>query len=389
MGTKYSSQSASGYNSSPPSDDGSTAATNRVSWATIKTKITDPIKTLADAINTALTTVFDTSARAITASDSAVAGDHDRVIQVNTASVSVTLADAATMAAGYMVGVHNNSSGNISVVRATGADTINGATKNIVLPAGQRANFRVNAAANGYLLENATGGLILDPTDPSKQAKIDVSAVTTGTVRTLTLPDFNVDVGITGLTEDTSPDRNADYFTTYDASAGGLKKVLLGRAGAWTSLGEVATTSGTSKTWTGIPAWATEIRINFVGVSLSGSSHMLFQLGDSGGVENTGYLGSGVDLADASAVVATTSTAGFIMPAGAAGRIYHGTIHISLEDSSDFTWTAQGFFGRSDGAGGSIVGGSKATSAVTDRVQIASANGSDTFDAGVANAWYR
>lgn len=92
------------------------------------------------------------------------------------------------MAAGYKVDVHNNSTGNITVKRATGGDTINGAAKNIVLPPQQRLKLRVNAAANGYLIEESTGGLILDPTDPSKQAKWDVSGVATGTVITLTPP---------------------------------------------------------------------------------------------------------------------------------------------------------------------------------------------------------
>lgn len=169
-------------------DDGSTASTNRLTWATIKTKLPDPIKTYVDAIASALTSVFDTSARAITADDSSAATDHDRVIQVNTSSVNVTLADAATMAAGYKVDVHNNSTGNITVKRATGGDTINGAAKNIVLPPQQRLKLRVNAAATGYLIEESTGGLILDATDPSKQAKWDVSGVATGTLITLTPP---------------------------------------------------------------------------------------------------------------------------------------------------------------------------------------------------------
>jgi len=45
----YTSASISGYNTSPPDDDGSKSSDNRVSWAKHKTKLGDPIKTLAEA----------------------------------------------------------------------------------------------------------------------------------------------------------------------------------------------------------------------------------------------------------------------------------------------------------------------------------------------------
>lgn len=54
----YTTQTISGYNSSPPVDDGTVSAANQVFWSTPKTKLADPIKTLAEAINTALVTAF-------------------------------------------------------------------------------------------------------------------------------------------------------------------------------------------------------------------------------------------------------------------------------------------------------------------------------------------
>ncbi|MFQ5624637.1 MAG: hypothetical protein ACE5FS_14725 [Paracoccaceae bacterium] len=56
MTSPYTSQSISGYNSSPPSDDGSATEANRGKWATIKSKIGDPLKTLAEAIDSAVVT---------------------------------------------------------------------------------------------------------------------------------------------------------------------------------------------------------------------------------------------------------------------------------------------------------------------------------------------
>jgi hypothetical protein len=48
----YTSVSITGYNSSPPPDDGSQTSANKVSWAKHKEKHSDPIKTLAESINT-------------------------------------------------------------------------------------------------------------------------------------------------------------------------------------------------------------------------------------------------------------------------------------------------------------------------------------------------
>ena len=50
----YSSQSIAGYNTSPPADDGSEVAANKLEWSKHKTKLGDPIKTLSEAINTAV-----------------------------------------------------------------------------------------------------------------------------------------------------------------------------------------------------------------------------------------------------------------------------------------------------------------------------------------------
>src|SRR2546421_8974342 len=114
MGTKYSSQSASGYNSSPPIDDGSQVAANLVTWVGVKTKLADPIKTLADAENTALVTALDLSARAISGNDTAVASDHWKTLQV-TGATTITLSSAASVGAGYEVGIFNAGASTVTV----------------------------------------------------------------------------------------------------------------------------------------------------------------------------------------------------------------------------------------------------------------------------------
>ena len=55
----YSAPAISGYNSSPPADDGSKTDANRVQWSKHLSKIGDPVKTLAEAAVSASTSAFN------------------------------------------------------------------------------------------------------------------------------------------------------------------------------------------------------------------------------------------------------------------------------------------------------------------------------------------
>jgi len=54
----YTSVSISGYNASPPPDDGTVTSDNKVEWAKHINKIGNPLKTLAEAINTNISAAF-------------------------------------------------------------------------------------------------------------------------------------------------------------------------------------------------------------------------------------------------------------------------------------------------------------------------------------------
>ena len=148
----------------------------------------------------------------------------------------------------------------------------------------------------------------------------------------------------------------------------------------------VASTSGTSIDFTGIPSWVKRITVMFEGVSTNGTSIPLIQLGDSGGVETTGYLGSGSSVLAGNNCSATLHTAGFGIGAGInAVDIFHGAVQINLLNQSTNTWTANGNLGRSNIANVFSCTGSKSLSATLDRVRITTTNGTDTFDAGTIN----
>lgn len=149
-----------------------------------------------------------------------------------------------------------------------------------------------------------------------------------------------------------------------------------------------ASTSGTSIDFTSIPSWVKRITLMLSGVSTSGTSNWLIQIGTASGVENTGYLGVGTFLG------ATTSgsnyTAGFGLPIGSATHVLHGQLILSLLSGSANTWTCLGSLGGTGGAAGYIysTSGAKSLSAILDRVRLTTVNGTDTFDAGLINIMY-
>jgi hypothetical protein len=147
----------------------------------------------------------------------------------------------------------------------------------------------------------------------------------------------------------------------------------------------VASTSGTSIDFTSIPSWVKNITVMFNGVSGSGSSDFLFQLGDSGGIETTGYLGAGSVVG--ASVTTTNYTAGFgFAGGGVTAKVWQGAIRFA--NITGNTWVADGVFARSDGANTALVAGGKSLTDVLDRVRITHVNGTDTFDAGTINIFY-
>ena len=143
---------------------------------------------------------------------------------------------------------------------------------------------------------------------------------------------------------------------------------------------EQATTSGTSIDFTGIPAGTKRIKILLKGVSTNGTSLFLVQLGDSGGIETSGYLGG---------TGSATNTAGFLLNiTGAAAGVWHGVVTLELENAASFSWIQEGSISRSDTATNNSTAGSKDLSAELTQVRITTVNGTDAFDAGAINISY-
>ena len=188
--------------------------------------------------------------------------------------------------------------------------------------------------------------LIRGSADATKLVRFEVDGLTTGTTRVLTPGDQNSRIGIVLSTEQ-------------------------------------ASTSGTSIDFTGIPAGVRRITIMWVNVSTNGSTGLRIQIGDAGGFETTGYLGSagqGVTFAN------FTDGFGVLNTSADAARL-HGSIILTLENSAAFTWTSMSTISASQAAVTYVGSGSKSLSAELTQVRI-TADGIDTFDNGVMNITY-
>jgi hypothetical protein len=141
------------------------------------------------------------------------------------------------------------------------------------------------------------------------------------------------------------------------------------------------TTSGTSIDFTGIPSWAKRITVMLNGVSTNGANNLLVQIGDSGGIENTGYVSTAFDRSDE-----TQGTAGFILTSGNAAAIASSGLFICCLVGSN-TWVGSSTLSRSD-VGGWAAAGTKTLSGTLDRITLTTVNGTDTFDAGSVNIMY-
>jgi hypothetical protein len=145
----------------------------------------------------------------------------------------------------------------------------------------------------------------------------------------------------------------------------------------------VDSTSGTSIDFTGIPSWAKRITVMLSGVSTSGTSNLLMQLG-AGSVTTSGYVGGYFTTGD----TGETFSSGFIIRSAVlAANLHYGSSVVSNVTSN--TWSESGVV--ANGSASNIItvsGGSIALGGTLDRVRITTVNGTDTFDAGSINIMY-
>lgn len=214
--------------------------------------------------------------------------------------------------------------------------------------------------------------VILDPTNGSEDARKDFQTLVAGTLAT------RLSLGAGAWSPNaTGGDQGIDtlnFSALYDDGVQ-LRPIILSTP---------VTVSGSIVEFTGLPAGIKRMTITFSAVSLSGTDEYLIQLGDSGGIENTGYIASSTLLAASAATI--TNTTGFPINNSANGDSIHGSVILTLADASTNLWVCQGILAE-DGSATVTVAGSKALSAVLTRIAI-DTTGTNTFDAGTINLVY-
>lgn len=185
--------------------------------------------------------------------------------------------------------------------------------------------------------------------DRTKKIAFSATGITTGTTRTWTAADRSLTVGgVTG--------------TMANAN------------------------TGTAVDFTGIPAGTKRITVMFDLVSTDGTEELLLQLGDSGGIEDTGYVGGVRDAAGTGAVF----TSGFqLTVSNTAGDSHHGQVILTLMDAATFKWSC--FFCTSDTATPDAChgAGTKSLSAELTQLRLTTTGTPDDFDgSGKINIMY-
>jgi len=180
----------------------------------------------------------------------------------------------------------------------------------------------------------------------------------------------------TGVMTIVPPATNTNQTLTLPDSTGTVSTLGVGTA--------VASTSGTSIDFTGIPSWVKRITVMFGGVSTNGSSNYQIQIG-SGSVATSGYASTCTRTAG-TALQTTTATSGFLINTANANNALNGIYIITLLNG--FTYVEQGNGSDATNAANYISAGAATISGTLDRVRITTVNGTDTFDAGTINIIY-
>lgn len=143
----------------------------------------------------------------------------------------------------------------------------------------------------------------------------------------------------------------------------------------------VASISGTSIDFTGIPSTAKKITVMFNGVSTNGASNYQIQIG-SGAIVGTGYIST-----SSGSTATAQSTTGFLINNNlAAGTFLDGNVQLNTLGSN--LWVESGISCAGVGNFACMSAGKLSLGGVLDRIRITTVNGTDAFDAGSINIMY-
>jgi hypothetical protein len=170
------------------------------------------------------------------------------------------------------------------------------------------------------------------------------------------------------------------YGTDSAAARAQLQRITRGTA--------VASTSGTSIDFTVIPSWVKRITMMLQGVSTSGISQKLFQLGTGATptYATSGYASNSSFIAVASSGTAAYTNGFNLYNILLAADTLSGIIVFA--NLTGNTWVCSGSVANTAGTVQAFPNGSITLGATLTAVRMTAANGTDTFDAGTINIMY-
>lgn len=307
----------------------------------------------ADAYETTLTAGDPTADRTITfpdASGTVLVSGADVVI--DTGKVIIFEGSTADAYETTITVTDPTADNTVTIPNATGTVLLD--TTDVVVGTGKSVIFE-GATANAYettltvtdptadqtiTLPNATGTVLLDTTD-----------VVVGTGKAIIFEGATADAYETTLTV---TDPTADNTITFPNATG---TVLLDTTGGITHSGAQLLNGVTSYDFTDIPSTVSVIFINLYNVNFnSGTGNALIQLGDSGGIETSGYLSD------------NSSPSGFVVTIGNDSYAANGLVILSRLASDGLRWVCSG--GVAMNTSHVTIAGTKALTSRLDRIRL-------------------
>ncbi len=245
----------------------------------------------------------------------------------------------------------------------------------------------IGAATGNYI--NVTGtttitGLGTIASGAKRTVQFAGALILTYNATSLILPsDANITTVAGDIAKFTSLGGGNWICTNYQRDTG--KPLIDPTALTWTNTGSIDLTSGSPTAVSLVSSLSnvSEIDIYIEGFSTNTANQApMIQLGDSGGLETSGYSGTGWSVNAGTHLISSNSTGFLLSEESTYDAANVGDIHVALKHMGSNVWVCK-TRGSTDTT---TVGGegAKTLTAVLDRVSLTTSGGAATFDAGIA-----